>query len=54
MNELAVRDELLAGLPDRTREHLKTYRDLLFRWNSRFNLTAIREPVVCADEGYGV
>ncbi len=44
MTDLAVRDELLAGLPDATREKLKNYRDLLFRWNSRFNLTAIREP----------
>jgi 16S rRNA (guanine527-N7)-methyltransferase len=44
MTELAVRDELLTGLPDETRSNLRTYRDLLFRWNSRFNLTAIREP----------
>src|SRR5690349_21848094 len=42
--ELAVRESLLENLPASTRAQLCAYRDLLFRWNQRFNLTAIREP----------
>lgn len=44
MTELAVRGELINDLPDEIREDLRTYRDLLHRWNQRFNLTALREP----------
>jgi 16S rRNA (guanine527-N7)-methyltransferase len=44
MTELAIRPELLGNLPETTQRQLRTYRDLLFRWNQRFNLTAIREP----------
>ena len=44
MTELAIRPELLGNLPESTRRQLRTYRDLLFRWNQRFNLTAVREP----------
>lgn len=44
MTELAVRGELLADLPEQSREQLRAYRDLLFRWNQRFNLTALRLP----------
>jgi 16S rRNA (guanine527-N7)-methyltransferase len=43
MMELAVRDDLLDSLPAQSREQLVTYRELLFRWNQRFNLTAVRE-----------
>jgi 16S rRNA (guanine527-N7)-methyltransferase len=43
MMELAVRDELLESLAEQNRERLITYRELLFRWNQRFNLTAVRE-----------
>lgn len=43
MMELAVRDDLLEGLPEQSREQLVTFRELLFRWNQRFNLTAVRE-----------
>ena len=43
MMNLAVRDDLLDGLALESRQHLLTYRELLFRWNQRFNLTAIRE-----------
>jgi 16S rRNA (guanine527-N7)-methyltransferase len=44
MTELAVRPELLRNLPEPTQRQLREYRDLLFRWNQRFNLTAVREP----------
>jgi 16S rRNA (guanine527-N7)-methyltransferase len=44
MTQLAIRPELLGSLPETTQRQLRTYRDLLFRWNQRFNLTAIREP----------
>lgn len=44
MMELAIRPELLRDLPESTQQTLRAYRDLLFRWNQRFNLTAIREP----------
>ena len=43
MTELAVRPELLRNLPEQTQRQLRDYRDLLFRWNQRFNLTALRE-----------
>ncbi len=43
MMELAIRDDLLDGLADKSRHNLVTYRELLFRWNQRFNLTAVRE-----------
>lgn len=43
MIELAIRDDLLASLPDERRRMLAEYRELLYRWNQRFNLTAIRE-----------
>jgi 16S rRNA (guanine527-N7)-methyltransferase len=43
MMELAVRADLLESLPEQRREHLVAYRELLFRWNQRFNLTAVRE-----------
>src|SRR5688500_9638187 len=43
MMKLAVRDDLIAGLTEGSRQQLLTYRELLFRWNQRFNLTAIRE-----------
>jgi 16S rRNA (guanine527-N7)-methyltransferase len=33
-----------ANLPSDARERLRAYRDLLVRWNLRFNLTAITEP----------
>jgi 16S rRNA (guanine527-N7)-methyltransferase len=44
MTELAVRPELLRDLPEPIQRQLRDYRDLLFRWNQRFNLTALREP----------
>ena len=44
MMELAIRPELLRNLPEVQQRQLRDYRDLLFRWNQRFNLTAIREP----------
>ena len=44
MTELAIRPELLGNLPDIARRQLRDFRDLLFRWNQRFNLTAVREP----------
>jgi 16S rRNA (guanine527-N7)-methyltransferase len=44
MTELAIRPELLRDLPEPRQRQLRDYRDLLFRWNQRFNLTAIREP----------
>jgi 16S rRNA (guanine527-N7)-methyltransferase len=44
MTELAIRPELLGNLPETAQRQLREYRDLLFRWNQRFNLTAVREP----------
>jgi len=44
MTELAIRPELLRDLPEDKQRQLRDYRDLLFHWNQRFNLTAIREP----------
>jgi 16S rRNA (guanine527-N7)-methyltransferase len=44
MTQPALREELLANLPDAAQRQLRDYRDLLFRWNQRFNLTAVREP----------
>jgi 16S rRNA (guanine527-N7)-methyltransferase len=44
MTELAIRPELLRDLPEPRQRQLRDYRDLLFRWNQRFNLTAIRDP----------
>jgi 16S rRNA (guanine527-N7)-methyltransferase len=43
MTNLAIRDDLLAGLSDEIREQLRTYRDLLLHWNQRFNLTAVQD-----------
>jgi 16S rRNA (guanine527-N7)-methyltransferase len=44
MTQLAIRPELLRDLPEAVQQQLRDYRDLLFRWNQRFNLTAVREP----------
>ena len=44
MTELAVLPELLSSLPLATQNQLREYRDLLFTWNQRFNLTALRDP----------
>lgn len=44
MRELAIRPELLGNVPEPAQRQLQTYRDLLFQWNQRFNLTAVREP----------
>ena len=44
MTEIAVRPELLRTLPEPIQHQLRDFRDLLFLWNQRFNLTAIREP----------
>lgn len=44
MTQSTIREALLAGLPEQAQSKLRDYRDLLFRWNQRFNLTAVREP----------
>jgi 16S rRNA (guanine527-N7)-methyltransferase len=44
MTQLAIRPELLRDLPEPVQQQLRDYRNLLFRWNQRFNLTAVREP----------
>lgn len=44
MTELAIRPELIRDLSETAQRQLREYRDLLFRWNQRFNLTAVREP----------
>lgn len=43
MMDLAVRDELLDELPEQRQVFLVEFRELLVRWNQRFNLTAVRE-----------
>ena len=43
MNDLQIRPDLLVDLPNEIREQLRTYRDLILHWNTRFNLTAITD-----------
>ena len=45
-----------AAVPPALYKQLSTYLDLLLRWNSRTNLTAIRDPegIVCRHFGEGL
>lgn len=46
--ELLLQPALLAPLPEQAVRKLTRYLQLLFRWNQRMNLTAVRDPRVFA------
>ncbi len=46
--EQSVAPMLLEPLPEPCYERLRAYIDLLYRWNARMNLTAVRDPRILA------